>query len=201
MGKGGVGVITLVLGGARSGKSTFAEKIAYQKGRDMVSYLATAEAVDQEMSKRIKKHQESRPKTWQTIEEAYKLQDVFLSFPPGQVVLLDCLTIYISNILLKGNDNPSCHEEAIIVEELEGVINITREKNIDLIIVSNELGSGVVPVSKLGREFRDIAGRINQLIASEADEVYLCIAGLPVEIKEIGMRNLNKFKIQGDELI
>ncbi|MTI61594.1 MAG: bifunctional adenosylcobinamide kinase/adenosylcobinamide-phosphate guanylyltransferase [Firmicutes bacterium] len=193
-------MITLVLGGARSGKSTFAEKIAYQRGRDMVSYLATAEAGDQEMSGRIKKHQEARPKTWQTVEEAYKLQDAFLSFPAGRVVLLDCLTMYISNILLKGNDNPSCHEEDIIVEELEGVINITREKNIDLIIVSNEVGSGVVPVSKLARRFRDMAGRVNQLIASRADEVYLCVAGLPVEIKEIGMKNLNKYNIQGDGL-
>lgn len=193
-------MITLVLGGARSGKSTFAEKIAYQRGRDMVSYLATAEAGDQEMSERIKKHQEARPKSWQTVEEAYKLQDVFLSFPAGLVVLLDCLTIYISNILLKGNDNPSCHEEEIIVEELEGVINITREKNIDLIIVSNEVGSGVVPVSKLARRFRDMAGRVNQLIASRADEVYLCVAGLPVEIKEIGMKNLNKYNLQGDGL-
>lgn len=193
-------MITLVLGGARSGKSTFAEKVAYQRGHDMVSYLATAEAVDQEMSERIKKHQELRPKTWQTVEEAYKLQDVFLSFPTDRVVLLDCLTIYISNILLKVSNNSSYNEEEIIMEELRGIINITREKNIDLIIVSNEVGSGVVPVSKLGRRFRDIAGRVNQLIASRADEVYLCVAGLPVEIKQIGMKNLNKYNLQGDGL-
>lgn len=189
-------MVTLVLGGARSGKSSFAERIAYKKGARNVLYLATAEAKDQEMMERIKKHQQSRPEGWQTIEEAYDLKKIFMSLSSGQVILLDCLTLYVSNIILRDNQEVSSVAEDRIKQDLIDVINITRKKDMDLIIVSNIVGSGVVPPSKIGRRFRDITGRVNQLIARSADEVYLCIAGLPIEIKEIGLKNLEKFSVK-----
>lgn len=199
-------MITLVLGGARSGKSSYAEKIAYYQGGSDVTYLATAEAKDKEMAKRIKKHRQQRPADWKTIEEPCCISRVFQSFSPGQVILLDCLTFFISNMLLqedkskaKENNLDNLNKEEEIKRELKDVIKIIRQKDMEVIIVSNLVGSGLVPSSKLGREFRDIVGRVNQLIARAADEVYLCIAGLPIEIKEIGMNNLKKYqKIDGD---
>lgn len=186
-------MLTLVLGGARSGKSAFAEKIARKRGGSQVIYLATAEARDQEMADRIKKHRESRPATWQTVEEPYNLRNTFLSFSPEQVILLDCLTLFVSNCLLsEDNQNYDVLEEKI-KQELKAVIKITRDRGLELIAVSNIVGTGLVPATETGRVFRDLAGRANQLVASKADEVYLCIAGLPVEIKEIGMKNLEKY--------
>lgn len=192
-------MITMVLGGARSGKSSFAEKIAYKRGANDVVYLATAEIRDRKMAERIKKHQDSRPRGWKTVEEPYDLKNVFKSIATGQLVLLDCLTLYISNILIKNENKELNLIEDILQKELLVVIDIVSEKNIDLVVVSNLVGSGVVPASKLGREFRDIAGRINQLIAEKADEVYLSIAGLPIEIKALGLENLNKYSAKGGE--
>ncbi len=191
-------MITLVIGGARSGKSTFAEKIACKRGSSQVIYLATAEAGDQEMAERIKKHQQSRPAAWQTVEEPYNLQKAFLSFPPEQVILLDCLTLFVSNLLLRYNNQSNTDLEEKINQELRGIIDITRKKDLDVIMVSNMVGSGLVPITESGRKFRDLAGRVNQLVASQSDEVYLCIAGLPLEIKEMGMKTLDKFNLEGD---
>jgi len=189
-------MLTLILGGARSGKSSFAEKIAQKKGGNEVSYVATAEARDEEMKKRIKKHKNMRNSNWQTIEEPLFLGEVLSSLSPGKVVLVDCITIFITNhIFLNENKNEKIDyssKEEKIIEEIEKIIE--QSKNKDVILVSNEIGMGVVPSNKLGREFRDIAGRVNQFLAQEAAEVYLTIAGIPVELKELRSKIKDEYK-------
>lgn len=193
-------MIRLILGGARSGKSSFAEMIAKTSGGSEVIYLATAEAGDQEMEERIEKHQQSRPDTWKTIEEPYQVSKVINSVSPGSVVLLDCITVLISNILMKGekvdkdrDDFEFRGSEEEVLEELASLIKGAKENNLELIMVSNLIGMGLVPAYKLGRECRDVAGRGNQYLGREADEVYLTCAGLPIEIKELGLKNLARF--------
>ena len=180
-------MITLILGGARSGKSSFAEQIAQKRGGDEVIYLATAEARDKEMKKRIKHHQKTRNKKWKTIEEPLFLGEVLSSISSQKVVLLDCITIFITNhIFSDSTDSEKINydnKEDIIMDEVKKIIKKSKDK--DIVLVSNEIGMGVVPSTKLGREFRDIAGRVNQFLAKKADEVYLTVAGLPVELKEL----------------
>ncbi len=194
-------MLTLLLGGARSGKSRFAEMIARKRGDIDVVYLATSQVHDEEMEERVKRHRQSRPGEWSTIEEPYQPSQALKKLSPGKVVLLDCITVLISNLLLKGdevdtdvNQYQPRGEEREIMEEMEAIIEVSREKELDLIIVSNEVGQGLVPVYELGRNYRDIAGRANQLLAGAADEVYLVYAGLPVEIKQPGLKNLEKFQ-------
>ena len=192
-------MITLILGGARSGKSSFTEKIAKKNGGDEVIYLATAEAKGKEMKERIKHHQEQRNDNWKTIEEPLSVGEVLSSISENKVVLVDCMTVYISNFLfsdLKKQDkiveNSNSDEinyrdkEKIIMDEMKIIVSSSKNKNV--ILVSNELGMGVVPSNRLGREFRDIAGRVNQYLAKKADEVYITIAGLPVELKELSAK-------------
>lgn len=182
--------LVVVTGGARSGKSTFAEKIAKDCNSDVV-YIATSIPFDDEMKARIKKHIEQRPDTWKTIE-AYKDLDKHLAKEEkGQVVyLLDCITIMVTNILLEASidwDKASNNEidciEAQIKLEIEKLLKVVNEKDTTFILVTNEVGMGIVPENKLSRIFRDIAGRINQILAQAADEVYLCVSGIPVKIK------------------
>lgn len=177
--------------------------VAWSKGGAGVIYLATSEVRDDEMEERVRKHRQTRPATWETVEEPYQVSRVLADLPAGRVVLLDCITVLISNLLLQGEKAGEddvvfqpAGKEREVMQEVEAIISEARRKNLDLIIVSNEVGQGLVPAYQLGRQYRDIAGRVNQLLAEAADEVYLCIAGLPVEIKEIGMKNLDKFSKQ-----
>lgn len=185
-----VGKLIFVTGGARSGKSTFAEKLASATG-DNVVYIATAIAFDDEMKDRIKKHRLQRPSCWLTVE-AYKDMDKRL--PPilagKSAVLLDCITLMVSNIMLEENMDWECIStdkvqkvELAVSAEIEKLLKIVKKYDPLFIIVSNELGMGVVPPTVLGRAMRDIAGRINQLLAREADEVYFCVSGIPLKIK------------------
>lgn len=188
-------MITLILGGARSGKSSFAEKLAQEVGGDQVIYLATAEAKDSEMKKRIKHHQNSRNNKWKTIEEPLSLGEVLSSISEGRVVLIDCITIFLSNILFSDTGENQkidfAKKEVEIMNKSEKIIK--ESKNKEVILVSNEIGMGVVPDNELGREFRDIAGRVNQFLAKKADEVYITIAGIPVELNKL------KTKIKGKQ--
>ncbi|WP_018247678.1 bifunctional adenosylcobinamide kinase/adenosylcobinamide-phosphate guanylyltransferase [Orenia marismortui] len=193
--------LILVLGGARSGKSSFAEEIVTKLGGKDVTYIATSESRDQEMVDRIEKHRKSRPQEWTTIEEVKSIAQVLDRMNKGSVVLLDCLTLLISNLLLQGEDlaedeydfNVQGREERII-QEIEEIIAKVEEKDLILVIVSNELGQGLVPNYKLGRVYRDIVGRANQLLANSADEVYITYASLPIEIKELGEKVRKEFK-------
>ncbi len=191
----------LILGGARSGKSSFAEKIAENLGKKVVVYLATAQALDQEMEERIKHHQNQRPKDWKTVEEPIEVNKVLESIEKGKTVLMDCLTLYISNMILKKeelNDDENNLQQKVdiekeIIEEIKKIITTAQSKDLNLIIVSNEVGQGVVPNNELGRLFRDIAGRANQFTADKVDKVFLTVAGFPLDIKDISLKNKSDF--------
>ena len=193
--------IILILGGARSGKSSFAEKIAAELGGDDVVYLATAQALDEEMEDRIKHHQGQRPQSWETIEEPIEVSKVIADLEDKKTVLMDCLTLFISNKILKNNkleDEGSNLQEKFniekdIIKEIENIINAARKKEINLIIVSNEVGQGIVPNNELSRLFRDIAGRANQYTADNADRVFMTIAGYPIDLKEVSVNQQKQF--------
>lgn len=166
--------VTLVLGGARSGKSAFAEGLVLESGFAPV-YLATAEAGDAEMEARIAKHRTRRGKNWESREEALELLPAIQSSSrSGVAVLVDCLTLWLSNLLGAGRD-PEAEGDRLAA----GLAGLPGP----LVLVSNEVGQGVVPVNALARRFVDEAGRLHQKIAAQADEVYFCVAGLPQRIK------------------
>lgn len=168
--------MTFILGGARSGKSTYALELARKHRK--VAFIATCEGLDAEMIKRIKTHKESRPRHWQTFEEAKDVAGMLESMDKRfDCIVIDCLTLLVSNLLLAKASHKAI--EAKVSRMLENL----RKKKCRAIIVSNEVGLGLVPVNKLAREFRDIAGKINQAVAKEADEVFFMASGLPCRIK------------------
>jgi adenosylcobinamide kinase/adenosylcobinamide-phosphate guanylyltransferase len=177
-----MGKVTFIMGGARSGKSTYAEKLALaHKGK--VTYIATAEALDDEMAARIEKHKKTRPGEWETREIPYDLAAALRENPiDADVVLLDCLTLLVSNLLLKHSpDDEGIDEEALNeagMAEMEGLFSIIEDSKAEWIIVSNEVGLGLVPPYPLGRAYRDLLGRLNQAVAARADEVYFMAAGI-----------------------
>jgi len=171
-----MGTITLILGGARSGKSTYALSLA--KKYKKVAFIATCQGLDKEMRERIRLHQESRPKHWETFEEPRDLTGLLEKINSSfDCILVDCLTLLVSNLVLAG-----AGQEAVI-KNIEDLLFFLGKKKARIILVSNEVGLGLVPVNKLGREFRDIAGKINQIAASRANEVLFMAAGLPMKIK------------------
>jgi len=178
-----MGCLTFILGGARSGKSCYAqdlaEKIEEERGGQVV-YLATGSAGDEEMRERIAKHRKSRPGNWKTVEAECEVSTAIAEECKGSsVIIIDCITLLITNILLaKGED-----AEELVFTEVEHIIENTGKIKADVIIVSNEVGTGIVPEYKLGRIFRDIAGRIHQVLAAKADEAYFMTAGLAQRLK------------------
>ena len=186
--------LIFVLGGARSGKSAFAEQLARNFSMDSggrVLYVATAEALDDEMRRRIDIHRRQRPAGWDTLEEPLALVTALNSRLCGNAggrdydtCLLDCLTLWISNQLLAREGDPNAeHEILTAAGELLEVYDQSAET---WIVVSNEVGLSVVPASPLGRTFRDIQGRVNQMFAARADRVYLMVAGLAMDLKALG---------------
>ncbi|NOK64263.1 MAG: bifunctional adenosylcobinamide kinase/adenosylcobinamide-phosphate guanylyltransferase [Chloroflexi bacterium AL-W] len=172
--------IIVFTGGARSGKSARAEQYAQLQGHSVV-YVATAEAGDAEMHQRITLHRERRPAHWQTLEAPRHVSVALRQLNTGTTVLLDCLTLLVSNILLAHEDNP----EPYVDEEVAELIAAAYEYDLTLIVVTNEVGMGLVPEYLLGRQYRDLLGRAAQRIAVNADEVYLVVAGIPVELREL----------------
>lgn len=168
--------LILVTGGARSGKSRWAAKLA-EEGEGPVVFVATAKAGDEEMAERIRRHREVRPPDWRTIEEGTDLTRIFSPKGPLGTVLVDCLTLYVSNLLLDGRS------EEQILSHLRQVCEGIRKAPCRTIVVTNEVGWGVVPDHSLGRTFRDVAGLANQIVAEYANEVYVVVSGLPVRIK------------------
>lgn len=179
--------LVLVLGGVRSGKSHFAEKLAsrYATGKPIL-YLATGEATDEEMTERIARHRAERPEHWLTVESPLHVADAVQNAPVTPVVLLDCLTLLSSNWLL--SDEKSDQESAL-KSELERLLEYLARAETCLIVVSNEVGMGIVPAYALGRRYRDMLGRLNQWLAAQADLVYLMVAGLPIEITALAERD------------
>lgn len=173
--------VILVLGGARSGKSAFAQKLASELGY-RVLFVATGSAGDEEMRRRIELHKKSRPEDWRTLEVATGVGEAIAQHvADAEVVLLDCLTFMVSNLMETAADPEDIEalDEAIAGE----MRRILEQKGAHLIIVSNEVGMGLVPVYQSGRAFRDLLGRANQMAAGRADRVYLLVAGIPQALK------------------
>lgn len=177
--------LVLVLGGARSGKSTIAERLVEKSGLP-ATYVATAKAGDREMQDRIARHRERRPANWTTVEAPYDVAGVFVQDSPRAYVV-DCLTLYISNWLLalerQGLAGTSLEEACLA--KVDALIEAAGKAPGPVVIVSNEVGQGVVPSYPLGRIFRDVAGWANQRVAAAARQVYYCFAGIPVELKRL----------------
>jgi len=181
-----MGRLILILGGARSGKSAYAQEIAKRlsQGEREVIYIATAVAKNEEMEERIARHRAARPPSWKTVEVPKKAARVIEEIgEEGQVIILDCLTLLISNLMLDKVDGETTVREEDILDEVESLIQAAKGVKSEVIVVSNEVGLGVVPTTKVGCLFRDIAGRANQLVARGADEVYLMWAGIATRVK------------------
>ena len=184
--------IHLVLGGIRSGKSGYAEKLtaelASTSGGDRpVIYLATGVAVDGEMSERIRRHRERRPAEWQTVEAPLNpvgaLQELQLATSGPPVLLLDSLDGWVSNLMFEHENAPAAELEARVVGAARRFAAFARELAANVVIVSSEVGQSLVATSALGRQFQDLLGTVNQAMAADADEVTLVVAGVPVGIK------------------
>jgi adenosylcobinamide kinase/adenosylcobinamide-phosphate guanylyltransferase len=165
--------ITFVLGGARSGKSRYAESLVTAQPPPWI-FVATAEALDQEMAQRIAEHRAHRDGRWRTIEAPCDLAAALAGVPAGAVVLIDCLTLWLSNLLLAGRDIEA------EIDRLEDALMLMQGT---AVLVANEVGFGIVPDNPLARRFRDLQGRLNQRIAARADRVVLMVAGLPLFVK------------------
>ncbi|MCB0209960.1 MAG: bifunctional adenosylcobinamide kinase/adenosylcobinamide-phosphate guanylyltransferase [Anaerolineae bacterium] len=176
--------LILILGGARSGKSSYAETLAAEIGH-RVLYIATAEAKDDDMTARIAAHRLSRPAHWQTLEAPNQVGAALSQVDARpDVLLLDCMTLLVSNILLAHESEPEAVIEKAVQTEIEALVMAQRQLGVPLIIVSNEVGLGLVPPYQLGRVYRDILGRANQRLAAEAKKVVFMVAGLPLTVKE-----------------
>jgi adenosylcobinamide kinase/adenosylcobinamide-phosphate guanylyltransferase len=171
------GSVTLVLGGARSGKSRYAQQLAEQSRH--VVFVATAKASDDEMAAKIERHRVERPQEWRTIEEPLDLPKVLAENAVGSdVIVVDCLTIFAANLLeVEGEDSEA------IERRVEALCEALRTAQCNVVLVSNEVGSGVVPEYAVGCRYRDLLGEINQKVARVADDVVLMVAGLPLALK------------------
>jgi adenosylcobinamide kinase/adenosylcobinamide-phosphate guanylyltransferase len=187
-----MGKLTLILGGARSGKSSYAERLAVQHG-GQVLYIATAQPLDGEMAERIANHQKQRPANWQTLEIPSAIGASLLSRKlHTDVILLDCLTLLVSNLLLpvsSGTDEDLTVDEeaatALVETEITRLLEAVQAIPAEWLVVSNEVGLGLVPPYPLGRVYRDLLGRANQRLASQADQVIFMIAGIPMRLAQL----------------
>lgn len=178
--------IQFIIGGVRSGKSRFAQQLAERIGGDNVTFIATALAGDEEMKQRIAAHQRQRPVAWKTCEAPLKLTEALRQNATAACTIIDCLTLFVSNVMLavpEGADDAMV--QTAVEREIEAVLEACRDVAGVVIIVSSEVGSGVVPASHLGRLFRDLLGRANQVVAAESQATYLMVAGLAVEVRAL----------------
>ncbi len=173
-------MVTLILGGARSGKSGFAQALA-SKGRH-VTFIGTARPSDAEMRRKIARHRSERPGSWKTIEAPAGLAKAIASrSSKPEVILIDCLTVYVDNLMNAGRGN-----SAKIQKDLDELCREIERSRCSIIVVSNEVGCGIVPAFRSGRRYRDILGRLNQRVAAIADRVILMVAGVPLTVKRHG---------------
>tara|TARA_B100000902_G_scaffold329098_1_gene325452 strand:- start:23 stop:526 length:504 start_codon:yes stop_codon:yes gene_type:complete len=165
--------ISFFIGGARSGKSKLAEMHTLKFGKE-ATYMATCEIFDEEMAQRVQKHQARRGKNWSTLLTPLNLAKEIKNIEPKNPILIDCLTFWLSNHLLKKND---------LEKKIDELAHVLRNTKSNIVLVSGEVGTGIVPENALAREFRDNAGVMHQKIASVSDEVYFVVAGIPTKIK------------------
>lgn len=176
--------MSLLLGGARAGKSAYAMRLAQDSERASgsdVCFIATAQGLDEDLTKRIARHRAERPTNWRTIEEPCQIDDALRQASEVRIVIVDCLTLFVSNWLMRHEDEHEC--EQFVRRVTRNFLALARTRQQTIICVSNEVGLGVVPETGLGRVFRDLLGRVNQEFAAAADEVYLLVAGLPLQLK------------------
>jgi adenosylcobinamide kinase / adenosylcobinamide-phosphate guanylyltransferase len=172
-------MLTLVLGGARSGKSRFAQSLC---SAPRVTYIATARAEDDEMRSRIARHRQNRPQDWLTIEEPLDLAAASRQAAPhADIILIDCLTVWLSNLMWERRDQPIEDTEICAQTQIDQLADLASQ--CDVVVVSNEVGAGIVPENEVVRRFRDLQGFVNQRCAARADRVFLTVAGIAVPIK------------------
>ncbi|MCH7383272.1 bifunctional adenosylcobinamide kinase/adenosylcobinamide-phosphate guanylyltransferase [Acinetobacter dispersus] len=170
-------MLQLILGGARSGKSRLAEQTAKETGLSVI-YIATAQALDAEMQQRIAHHQQQRPAHWQVIEEPIYLADRLLQCDQAnQLILVDCLTLWLTNLLL-------AEDSALQQQQMQKLFEVLPQLQSQIILVSNETGLGVVPMGEISRRFVDEAGRLHQTLGQLANKVMFCVAGFPMILKD-----------------
>lgn len=182
--------IILVTGGARSGKSSFAESLCI-KQNNKTAYIATSVAFDDEMKNRVKKHQESRPKSWKTYEIYKDIYSIVEELNKNHdTVIMDCVTLMVNNLMFTQGievDEATSEElnelENYIREQITKLLEAVKKTNLYFVIVTNEIGMGIVPENKLSRIYGDFVGRANQLIASYSNEVYFVVSGIPMKVK------------------
>jgi adenosylcobinamide kinase / adenosylcobinamide-phosphate guanylyltransferase len=180
--------VILVLGGARSGKSHFAQEYA-RRSEGRVLFVATATAGDEDMRRRIEKHKQERPADWRTLEASTDTgKQIEANAGDAQLIVIDCITLLVNNIFSRYDEKMFDTLENEILEravaaEIEQLQQCLKNVNASFLIVSNEVGLGLVPDNRMGRLYRDILGRANQILAQTADEVYLMVAGIPLKIK------------------
>ncbi len=173
-----MGRMIFVTGGARSGKSSFAQQQAEQHAGELL-YIAPAEVSDDEMRQRVQMHQAARGERWQLLEEPLWLADKLIDFASGKsALLLDCVTLWVSNLFFHFEEKPGP-----VLAEIDRFIELAWQLEEPFYLVSNELGGGIVPENRMARQFRDLAGIINQRLAAAADEAWLVVSGLPVRLK------------------
>jgi adenosylcobinamide kinase/adenosylcobinamide-phosphate guanylyltransferase len=184
-----MGELILVTGGVRCGKSRFAERLAGELGGDRVVYIATAEALDDEMRARIAAHRADRPVSWRTLEApldaAAAIEDAAVSSMPPRVILVDCLTMLVSNLLLGRDGGDEDSASARVDQQSRSISAVCARIAPTVIVVTNEVGWGVVPSTSLGRRFRDLLGTANQALAAASARVYLLVAGIAVDCKAL----------------
>ena len=181
-----MGKIILVTGGARSGKSSFAEKLALKIGGGRAAYIATAQIFDEEMKFRVDVHKARRGDNWQTFEAPFNAEEKISAAGKNfSAILFDCVTIYVSNFLCSAN----LDDEKFLYDNLrrliQKLIDAAEKSDATTIFVTNEVGGGIVPENKLARRFRDLAGLANQMLAAQADKVFLTVAGIAVDVKKL----------------
>lgn len=173
-----MGRLTYITGGARSGKSAYGQQLAERQPGQLL-YIAPAQIQDEEMARRVERHRQSRGDRWALLEEPLRLVERLPEAATGKgALLLDCVTLWLSNLFFRHNE-----EQAPVLAEMERLLAIVDELPAPLFLVSNELGSGIVPENAMARSFRDLAGIVNQQLAVAADEAWLVVSGLPLKLK------------------
>jgi adenosylcobinamide kinase / adenosylcobinamide-phosphate guanylyltransferase len=169
-------MLVVLVGGARAGKSALAADLAYRR-KGEVTYIATGEAGDDEMRSRIERHRAERPAEWTTVEEPLRLREALAALDDGALAVVDCLTLWVANLLKRGDS------EQAIVEEAEAVATAARARAAPVVVVTNEVGLGIVPATPSGRVYRDLLGRVNSTFVAHADRAGFVVAGrlLPLD--------------------
>lgn len=173
--------LTVLIGGARAGKSALAARLATQTGL-RVTFVATAQALDEEMKRRIARHREERLSEWETIEEPLDLGEALDAIDPARTVVVDCLTLWVSNLVLGDYDDDEIEKRATVVAQ------IVADREASAFVVTNEVGSGVHPSTEVGRRFRDVLGRVNVIWTTAATEAFLVVAGRSIPLSPPDLR-------------